>query len=50
MHGNCGQMAKTGYRRTKIRTIEHPQTATTAPSIELHWAIVHWLMLAFVAV
>jgi hypothetical protein len=44
MHGNCGEMAKTGCCRTEVRTDEHPQIAATAPSVELHWAIIHWLM------
>jgi hypothetical protein len=44
MHGNCGEMAKMGCCRTDVRTDEHPQIATMAPSIELHWAIIHWLM------
>jgi hypothetical protein len=43
MHGNCGEMAKTGCCRTEVRTDAHPQIATTAPSLELHWAIVDWL-------
>jgi hypothetical protein len=44
MHGNCGEMAKTGCCRTEVRTNERPQIATTTPSIELHWAVIHWLM------
>jgi hypothetical protein len=44
MHGNCGEMAKKGCCRTEVRTDEHPQIATTAPSIELHWAVIDWLM------
>jgi hypothetical protein len=50
MHGNCGEMAKTGCCRTEVRTDEHPQIATTAPSIELHWSVIHWLMPVFAAV
>jgi len=44
MHGNCGEMAKMGCCRTEVKTDEHPQIATTAPSIEFHWAIISWLM------
>jgi hypothetical protein len=50
MHGNCGEMAKTGCCRTEVRTDEHPQIATTAPSIELHWAVMDRLIPAFAAV
>jgi hypothetical protein len=50
MHGNCGEMAKTGCCRTEVRTDEHPQMATSAPSVELHWAIVHWLTPVFATV
>src|SRR5271170_6153164 len=49
MHGNCGEMAKIGCCRTEVRTDEHPQIATTAPSIELHWAVVDWLTPAAIA-
>jgi hypothetical protein len=48
MHGNCGEMAKTGCCRTEVRTDEHPQIATTAPSIEVHWTVIHWPMPAAV--
>ncbi|HUZ94687.1 MAG TPA: hypothetical protein VMU57_07210 [Edaphobacter sp.] len=50
MHGNCGQMAKMGCCRTELRTDEHPQIATTAPSIEFHWVAIDWPMPEFVAV
>ena len=49
MHGNCGKMAKAGCCRTEVRTDEHPQIATTATSIELHWAVIDWLIPAFFA-
>src|SRR5665213_4499920 len=50
MHGNCGQMAKMGCCRTELRTDEHPQIATTAPSIEIHWVAIDWPMPEFAAV
>jgi hypothetical protein len=48
MHGKCGEMAKTGCCRTEVRTDEHPQIATTSPSIDLHWTVIDWLTPAFV--
>jgi hypothetical protein len=50
MHGNCGQMAKMGCCRTELRTDEHPQIATTAPSIEFHPVAIDWPMPKFIAV
>jgi hypothetical protein len=50
MHGNCGEMATMGCCRTEVRTDEHPQIATAAPSIELHWIVIGWVIPEFVAV
>jgi hypothetical protein len=50
MHGNCGEMAKTGCCQTEVRTDERPQIATTAPSTELRWAVIDWLTPVFAAV
>jgi hypothetical protein len=50
MHGNCGQMAKMGCCQTELRADEHPQIATTAPSIEFHWTAIEWPMPEVVAV
>jgi hypothetical protein len=50
MHGNCGEMAKTGCCRTELRTDEHPQIATKVPSIDIHWAVIDWLTPAVAAV
>jgi hypothetical protein len=46
MHGNCGEMAKSGCCRTEVKSDEHPQIAANAPSIEFHWAVIHWLTFA----
>jgi hypothetical protein len=39
MHGNCGEMTKTGCCRTEVRTDENPQIAATSPSVEIHWTV-----------
>jgi hypothetical protein len=39
MHGNCGDMAKMGCCHQEIRTGDHPQLASSAPSTEIHWII-----------
>jgi hypothetical protein len=43
MHGKCDGMEKMGCCRTQLRTDEHPQTAASAPIIDLHLAVVDWL-------
>jgi hypothetical protein len=43
MHGKCDGMEKMGCCRTEVRTDEHPQTAASAPTIDLHLAVVDWL-------
>ena len=43
MHGDCGEMAKTGCCRTEVRTDELPQVATQSPSVAIHWTLVSWL-------
>jgi hypothetical protein len=43
MHGKCDGMEKMGCCRTEVRTDEHPQLAASAPTIDLHVAVVEWL-------
>jgi hypothetical protein len=43
MHGKCGGMEKMGCCQTEVRTDEHPQLASSAPTIDLHLAVVGWL-------
>jgi hypothetical protein len=43
MHGKCDGMEKMGCCRTEVRTDEHPQLAASAPTIDLHLAVVDWL-------
>jgi hypothetical protein len=43
MHGKCDGMEKMGCCRTQLRTDEHPQTAASAPIMDLHLAVVDWL-------
>jgi hypothetical protein len=50
MHGDCGEMAKTGCCRTEVRTDDRPQIATKIQAIDLHWAVIDWLTPAVVAV
>jgi hypothetical protein len=50
MHGNCGEMAKTGCCRTEVRTDDHPQIATKTQAVDVHWAVIDWLTPAVVAV
>ena len=46
MHGNCGEMAKTGCCRTEVKTDEHPQIAANAPLMDFHWTVISWLTFA----
>ena len=43
MHGDCGEMAKTGCCRTEFRTDAHPQLATAAPHFRVVQVFVAWL-------
>jgi hypothetical protein len=43
MHGKCDGMEKMGCCRTHVRTDEHPQITASAPTIDLHLAVVDWL-------
>jgi hypothetical protein len=43
MHGKCDGMEKMGCCRTEVRTDERPQLAASAPTIDLHLAVVDWL-------
>ncbi len=43
MHGKCHGMEKMGCCRTESQTDEHPQTAASAPMVDLHLAVVDWL-------
>jgi len=45
MHGQCGEMAKTGCCRTEVRTDHAPQIATTSPATSVHWVCVAHLPL-----
>jgi hypothetical protein len=40
MHGQCGEMAKTGCCRTEVRTNETPQIAATSPATDVQWVCV----------
>lgn len=40
MHGKCAGMEKMGCCRTEVRSDEHPQLAASAPTIDLHFAVV----------
>jgi hypothetical protein len=43
MHGKCDGMENMGCCRTEVQTDEHPQLAASAPTIDLHFAMVGWL-------
>jgi hypothetical protein len=43
MHGKCDGMEKMGCCQTEVRTDEHPQLAASAPTLDLHLAVVDWL-------
>ena len=43
MHGDCGEMAKTGCCRTEFRADVHPQLAGSAPHLRLALILVDWL-------
>jgi hypothetical protein len=43
MHGKCDGMENMGCCRTQVQTDEHPQLAASAPTIDLHLAVVAWL-------
>lgn len=43
MHGDCGEMAKTGCCRTEFRADVHPQLAASAPHLQLAFFVVAWL-------
>lgn len=45
MNGKCGAMEKSGCCRTEVRTDEHPQAATKAPSVDLPLTVVDWVAL-----
>lgn len=39
MHGQCGEMARTGCCRTEVRTDETPQIAATSPATDVQWVV-----------
>jgi hypothetical protein len=39
MHGECGNMAQMGCCRKEIKTDDHPQLLTAAPSVPIQWII-----------
>lgn len=43
MQNKCDGMEKMGCCRTEVRTDKDPQTAASAPTIDLHVAVVDWL-------
>lgn len=43
MHGDCGEMAKTGCCRTEFRADTHPQQVSVAPQIRLAQILVVWM-------
>jgi hypothetical protein len=43
MHGKCDGMENMGCCRTAVQADEHPQLAVSAPTIDLHLAVVGWL-------
>jgi hypothetical protein len=43
MHGKCDGMENMGCCRSEVRTDDHPQLAASAPTIDLHFAVVDWL-------
>jgi hypothetical protein len=47
MHGDCGEMAKTGCCRTEFHADVHPQLAASAPHLRLAFIIVGWLAPVF---
>jgi hypothetical protein len=44
MHGKCDGMEQMGCCRTKVRSDENPQLATSAPAICFHFVIVNWFV------
>lgn len=40
MHGKCGGMEKMGCCRTEVRTDDHPQLASSAPTLALPTVVV----------
>ena len=49
MHGDCGEMAKTGCCQTELRADVHPQLAASAPHLCLHILPVDWSVPALTA-
>jgi hypothetical protein len=47
MHGDCGEMAKTGCCRTEFQADVRPQLATSAPDLQLAFLLVGWLTSVF---
>ena len=47
MHGNCGDMAKTGCCRTEFHADVHPQLAASAPHLQLAFSLVAWFAPTF---
>jgi hypothetical protein len=50
MQGQCDGMERMGCCRTAVRADEHPQLATTAPTIDLPLVVVDWLQPLVLAV
>ena len=47
MHGNCGEMAKTGCCKMEVRADAHPQLPAATPDIQFVQAFVQWVVLSF---
>jgi hypothetical protein len=43
MHGNCGDMTTMGCCRTEVRTDNHPQLPSFAPSTDVQFVVISWL-------
>ena len=47
MHGNCGEMAKTGCCKMEVWADAHPQLPVATPDISFVQAFVQWVVLSF---
>jgi hypothetical protein len=43
MHGKCGDMATMGCCGIEVRTDNHPQMPSLAPSTDVHFVVISWL-------
>lgn len=47
MHGDCGEMAKSGCCQTEFHSDVHPQLAASAPHLQLAFLLGDWMACAF---